>query len=232
MTGNIVDSAGHDAAWYRERTDFLADFMTDDRADTLRRVLADRTRYATVCLENMFHPQNASALVRTCEAFGLQEMHAIEEKCRFLPNLPIVRGTDKWVDLHTHPSTGEAIRSLRRSGYRIVATTPHHGDTPPEEFDVEQGPFAVVFGTEHAGISEEMLQAADAFIRIPMCGFVESLNVSASASIILYELTTRLRRSGVAWQLEESDREQTLYRWMVRSVRDARRILATRFPEE
>ena len=97
----------------------------------------------TVCMENTFHPQNASALVRNCEAFGVQELHAVEELCRFSPNVQIVRGTDKWIEIRKHPTTAELIGSLRGRGYRIVATTPHLDDATPETFDVAAGPFAL-----------------------------------------------------------------------------------------
>lgn len=220
----------HDVQWYRERIDFLSGFMLPQRFETLCRVAAMRTRWMTVCTENTFHPQNASAIVRTCEAFGIQDIHTVESLCPFSPNLHIVRGTDKWIDLHRHATTAEALAALRGAGYRIVATTPHSGDTPPEAFDVAEGPFAVVFGTEHAGVSDEMIAASDAFIRIPMCGFVESLNVSACASILLYQLSQRLRASDARWELAEADRLQLLYRWLTASVRDAERILARNFP--
>lgn len=111
----------------------------------------------TICLENTYHPQNASALVRNCEAFGIQDIHTVETVCRFTPNANIVRGTDKWVDIRKHPDTPSLVGDLRARGYRIVATSPHADDRTPETFDVEAGPFALFFGTEHAGISEEVV---------------------------------------------------------------------------
>ena len=168
--------------------EYLSGFMLPGREKVLRETLANRTRYMTICLENTYHPQNASALVRNCEAFGIQDIHTVETVCRFTPNANIVRGTDKWVDIRKHPDTPSLVGDLRARGYRIVATSPHADDRTPETFDVEAGPFALFFGTEHAGISEEVVAAADEFVRIPMCGFVESLNVSASAAILLYLL--------------------------------------------
>lgn len=205
--------------------EYLSEFMLPERAAVLRETLARRTRYMTVCMENTFHPQNASALVRTCEAFGVQDIYTVEELCRFSPNTNIVRGTDKWVDIRKFGSTPELIGVLREKGYRIVATSPHSDDSTPETFDVTQGPFALFFGTEHAGISREVIDAADEFVRIPMCGFVESLNVSASAAILLYGLSSRLRASEVDWRIPESDRDEILLRWMRSTVRDSQRIL-------
>lgn len=217
----------------RERIAYLEEFMTPERIETLDRVLRMRTRYMTILTENTFHPQNASALVRHCEAFGVQDLHTVETRCKFNPNLNIVRGTDKWIDICRHDSTSEALRSLKEAGYRIVATTPHRESCTPESFDVTQGKFALVFGTEHAGISEEVIEAADEFLRIPMCGMVESLNVSASAAILIYQLSERMRLSlpCEVWQLAEEEYVETLYTWSRGSVRDAEGLLQRRFPE-
>ena len=157
----MTNIANRPAAWYEERIACLEKFMTEERAGLFRRTVARRTRYMTVLAENTFHPQNAAALIRHCEAFGVQRMHTVETCCEFRPAAAVVRGTDRWVDVCRHPSTAEALRALKAEGYRIVATTPHREDTTPETFDVLRGPFALVFGTEHAGISDEVVAAAD-----------------------------------------------------------------------
>lgn len=219
------DLTGHDSEWYIRRIEYLREFMLPERYDNFCRVLGSRTRWMTVCMENTFHPQNASALVRNCEAFGIQDIHAIENLCRFQPNVDIVRGTDKWIDINRYNNSAAALAALKGAGYRIVATTPHRDDRTPEDFDVAKGRFALVFGTEHAGISDEMAAAADEFIRIPMCGFVESLNVSASAAILLHTLSSRLRSSGAPWQLPEAEKLPILFKWIMGSVRDAQKII-------
>ena len=233
-TGNSLRRryGGHTPEWYDERTDYMSGFLTGERIQTLRRTLAMRTRYMTILTENTFHPQNASALVRHCEAFGVQDLHTVETMCRFDPSVNIVRGTDKWIDIIRHDSTEEAIASLKASGYRIVATTPHRESCTPETFDVVKGRFCLVFGTEHAGVSPQIISAADEFLRIPMCGMVESLNVSASAAILIYMLSQRMRLSDVAWRLSEAERSEVMFRWVMSSVRDARRILERRFGAE
>ena len=230
-TGNSLRRryGGHTPEWYDERTDYMSGFLTGERIQTLRRTLAMRTRYMTILTENTFHPQNASALVRHCEAFGVQDLHTVETMCRFDPSVNIVRGTDKWIDIIRHDSTEEAIASLKASGYRIVATTPHRESCTPETFDVEKGRFCLVFGTEHAGVSPQIISAADEFLRIPMCGMVESLNVSASAAILIYMLSQRMRLSDVAWRLSEAECSEVMFRWVMSSVRDARHIMERRF---
>lgn len=207
----------------------LAEFMTAERYGVLRGSVAMRTRYMTVLAENMYHGQNAAALIRHCDAFGVQEMHTVETLCRFEPNPVIARGSERWVDVLRHASTAEAVAELRRRGYRIVATTPHREDATPETFDVTKGPFALVFGTEHAGISDEAIAAADEFLRIPMCGLVESLNVSASAAILIYQLSERVRRTVDGWRMTEAEQAELMERWMRRSVKDADAILQRRF---
>ncbi|MGN0007835.1 MAG: TrmH family RNA methyltransferase [Alistipes sp.] len=208
-----------------ERTRYLAEFMMPERFDALCRALDNRTDYMTVLTENMFHPQNASAIVRHCEAFGIQNIHTVENLCPFNPNLNIVRGTDKWIDINRHSSTAEALHTLKTQGYRIVATTPHRESCTPETFDVGKGRFALVFGTEKQGISDEVIASADEFLRIPMCGLVESLNVSASAAILIYILSQRMRREVADWHLTADRRAQLLYRWCRESVKDADGVL-------
>ena len=226
-----TESNLHSVEWYAERTDYLAEFLLPERTETLRRAAAMRTKYMTVMTENTFHPHNASALIRHCEAFGVQTMHTVESLCRFDPSTGIVRGTDKWVDIERYASTADALAALRREGYRIVATTPHRESCTPETFDVGKGRFALVFGTEHAGITDEVTASADEFLRIPMCGMVESLNVSASAAILIYMLSERMHREVEGWQLSELERAEMLYRWSRECVKDAEAILKRKYEE-
>lgn len=204
---------------------YLSEFILPERFATLKRAVENRTDYMTLLAENMFHPQNASALVRHCEAFGVQNLHTVETLCTFNPNVNIVRGTDKWIDIHRHPSTLDAIKSLKAEGYRIVATSPHRQSCTPESFDVTKGKFAIVLGTEKTGISDEVIAEADEFLKIPMCGMVESLNVSACAAIIVYMLSERIRHEVKDWRLSEERELRTLHRWMKEAVADADRLL-------
>lgn len=219
----------HSLNWYRERIAYLATFMTEERFSLFERTLAQRTNYMTILAENTFHPHNAAALMRHCEAFGVQRMHTIETRCTFDPSQNISRGSDRWLNLVRHNSTEEALTALKAEGYRLVATTPHRESCTPETFDVTKGKFALIFGTEHAGISEEAMAAADEYLRIPMCGMVESLNVSASAAILIYQLTGRIRAQVAGWPLSEREQTELLYDWTRLSVKDAERILQRRF---
>ncbi|MBQ8853269.1 MAG: RNA methyltransferase [Alistipes sp.] len=209
----------------KRQIEYLSQFILPERFETLSRTVSNRTKYMTLVAENMFHPQNASALVRHCEAFGVQTLHTVQTFCRFNPNVDIVRGTDKWIDMYHHTSTAEALQHLKGEGYRIIATSPHYQSCTPESFDVTKGKFAIVMGTEKTGISDEVMAAADEFLKIPMCGMVESLNVSACAAIIIYMLSERMRHEVNGWQMTEAEQITTLYHWMIHSVKDARPLL-------
>ena len=216
----------------RERNEYLSSFLLESRIDTLNRALDMRTEYLTVMTENMFHAQNASAIVRHCEAFGVQNIHTVEDLCPFLPTLNIALGTDKWIDVKRHATTADAIKDLRKEGYRIIATTPHHKSCTPETFDVKRGKFALVFGTEKTGVSEEIMAEADEFLQIPMCGMVDSLNVSASAAILIYMLSQRMRLECDNWHLSDEKRARTLYDWYRYAVRDSEALLERKYPKK
>ena len=213
----------------RERIDYLSSFLLESRIETLTRALDMRTEYITVMTENMFHAQNASAIVRHCEAFGVQNIHTVEELCPFLPTLNIALGTDKWIDINRHATTANAVKALRAQGYRIIATTPHHKSCTPETFDVKKGKFALVFGTEKTGVSEDILAEADEYLQIPMCGMVDSLNVSASAAILIYMLSQRMRLECNDWHLSEEVRSRILYDWYRFAVRDSEALLERKY---
>ena len=112
----MTNTANKPLDWYAERTAYFSEFMSEERRQVLQRTLDSRTRYMTILTENTYHAQNASALVRHCEAFGVQDIHTIETRCKFNPNVNIVRGTDKWIDLHRHRTTAEAIADLKGRG--------------------------------------------------------------------------------------------------------------------
>lgn len=212
-----------------ERTGYLSEFMLPERLENMIRVLDQRTDYITLAAENIYHAQNASAMVRHCEAFGIQSIHTAENLCPFHPTLNVVRGTDQWIDINHHPSTKELIGALKSKDYRIIATTPHRQSCTPEDLDISKGKFAIVMGTEKTGVTDEMMENADEYLRIPMCGMVESLNVSASAAIITYILTQRLKRERDDWHLDNKRKAELLYRWCCLSVRDSELILKKRF---
>lgn len=209
-----------------QRIELLKQHVTDRRLDRLMAALPWRTRYLTVVVEDVYQPHNASAVLRSCDAFGIQDVHIVENRNRYRVNPGVELGSSQWLTLHRygHPedtvaNTRQALNALKNRGYRIVAATPHRDGVTPDSFDLGAGPAAIWFGSEMEGLSPVVLQEADEYLVIPMHGFVESLNISVSAAITLYRLATRLRGSGVDWRLPEAESRQVMLQWLRASVR-------------
>ena len=210
--------------------DFLENILTDNRKEKFLKVLKDRTKHFTIAVEDVFQMHNASAVMRSCEVFGIQELHVIEERYGKRIDKEIAMGAQKWVDISTYDSVTNCIDTLKDKGYQIIATTPHENDCLLEDFDISK-PSALFFGTERDGLSEEILQRADGFLKIPMVGFTESLNISVSAAIIIQNLTNRLRNSDVDWQLTEEEIFVKRLDWAKKSIKDIKRIEARYYEE-
>lgn len=207
---------------------YLSQFAHANRIELLKQKLLQRTRYICVCLEDIYQSQNASAVLRTCEAFGIQDVHIIEDKNKYQINPMVVKGSTKWLNLYKYSSSNpssNAVQTLKQQGYRIVATSPHGNGSSLEDFDIAKGKTAIFFGTEYSGISDIVRQNADEFITIPMFGFVESFNISVSAAIVLHQLATELRKSEIQWQLDEVEQNEVMLQWLKTTVRSADKII-------
>ena len=213
----------------KELINYLEQFSAEQRIMQFNRVLENRTRYITVALEDIYLSQNASAVLRTSECFGLQDVHIIENKYEYNLNPDVVMGSSKWLNLikynNSEDNTLEAIKNIKSKGYRVVATSPHEGDVSLEQFDIEKGKVALFFGTEVTGLSDLMLENADEFLKIPMYGFTESFNISVSVSIILQHLSYKLRSSAVNWQLPDSEKEELKMEWLKKSVKSSSMLI-------
>ncbi len=202
---------------------YLAQFITKRRMELINKIVIRRTRYLTVVLEDIFQPHNASAVLRSCDCFGIQDVHIIENRNEYRINPDVTLGSDKWLTLYkynqTDNNTREALTRLKSEGYRIVATSPHENNAFIDSFDLHKGKAALLFGTELTGLSEEAISMADEFIAIPMVGFTESLNISVTAAIVLYELTKRLKKSDIAWQLTDAEINQLKIKWIKNTIR-------------
>jgi tRNA (guanosine-2'-O-)-methyltransferase len=168
--------------------------------------------------------------MRSCEVFGIQELNVIEQRYGKSIDKQIAMGAQKWVDINTFDSPSACIQTLRNKGYQIIATTPHENDCLLENFDISK-PSALFFGTEIDGLSEEIMKEADGFLKIPMVGFTESLNISVSAAIIIQNLTNRLRNSDINWQLSENEILVKRLAWAKNSIKDIKRIEQRYFEE-
>lgn len=227
-------SAARDAAMLA----FLTQFITDERKQRFKEVLDYRTRHLTVVLEDIFQPHNASAVMRSCELRGIQDIHVVENNNRYDVNPDVVLGSTKLINLHYYEdlefNTPTAYERLHEKGYKIVATCPHRDDFTPDTLPLDQ-PIALVFGTEKLGLSDYAVEHADMHVRIPMFGFTESYNISVSAALLLYSLTNRLHASNdIDWHLTEEEKNELRLLWTRRSlsrIRQYERKFASLHPE-
>jgi len=202
----------------------FAQFISEHKKTFLEKVLEQRTRYITVVLEDIFQSQNASAVVRTCECMGLQDIHVVESKSSYLVNKKVIKGANKWIDLIRYKAKGsnnieECFKNLKQKGYRILVTEPDANGSSIDEISVTDQPLAIVMGNELDGASSYALQHADMKVKIPMFGFTESLNISVSAAICLNTLMPKLRQSTASWQLDNGQKEFIRLQWYRKMVR-------------
>lgn len=195
----------------------FSEYITDHKKELIDQVLAHRTRHITIALEDIYHPQNASAVVRTCDCFGVQDLHIIENKNKYMPNPKVVMGASKWISLILHnqsegSNTLNCINHLKDQGYRIVCTSPDKGKKAIHDVAFDQK-LVLLFGTELTGLSDEALRHADEIVHIPMVGFTESYNLSVSVAICLCVLTQQLYYSELPWQLSEDEKEELRLTW-------------------
>ncbi|WP_242158787.1 TrmH family RNA methyltransferase [Aestuariivivens sediminis] len=203
---------------------YLETYLTESRKEKFLNVLSQRTKHFTVAIEDVYQLHNTSAVMRSCDVFGIQELHVIEELNTKQIDREIAMGSQKWVDINRYRSVKDCLAHLRGQGYRIVATSPHvtHGEL--KDFDVTQKS-CFFFGKETEGLSDDVLNAADGFIRIPMVGFAESLNISVSVAIILHDTMTRLKQTTTEWQLGEAEKLQKRMDWCKTTIKSYQRII-------
>ncbi|PKA83954.1 tRNA (guanosine-2'-O-)-methyltransferase [Ulvibacter sp. MAR_2010_11] len=204
--------------------EFLQSLLTERRRELFKEVLDQRTRHFTVVTEDVYQLHNTSAVMRTCDVFGVQDLHVVEEKYGKRIDKEIAMGAQKWVSLYRYDSVNSCIEALRSKGYQIIATTPHNDSTLLHDFDVANKS-AFFFGKENDGLSDVVMRQADGFLKIPMYGFTESLNISVSAAIILQEVVTRMRIEGVPWSLTEAEKLELEMHWTQKTIKSAPEII-------
>ncbi len=197
---------------------YLQTFLTERRIALFKKVLSQRTRHFTVVTEDVYQLHNSSAVMRTCDVFGIQDLHVVEEKVSKRIDKEIAMGAQKWVNLNRYNSITDCMKGLREDGYQIIATTPHNASTLLHDFDVTKKS-AFFFGTENEGLSDTVMKSADGFLKIPMYGFTESLNISVSAAIILQSVVTGLKQTEVEWQLSEEEKLELEFQWMKNTIK-------------
>lgn len=207
---------------------FLQEHMTEKRRIRFEEVLNYRTRHFTLAVEDVYQERNASAIVRTADCFGIQDVHIIENHNPYQLSTGIAKGSEKWVNVYIHDrkqnNSLECIRHLREKGYRVMATTPHTRDLVVQDYDISQKT-AIFLGGEKEGLSPTVMDHADGFLRIPLFGFTESFNISVAGALILQDLTRRLHHSGIDWKLTEEEKHELRLDWTIRTVASARELI-------
>ena len=200
---------------------YLNDLVTDNKKRRLTDVINQRTRHMTIALENIFQPHNISAVIRSCECFGIQDLHIIESERAFKVNHDIALGSAQWLNInnykHAPGNTEKCLTDLKKQGYKIAAMTLSDKSIALKELPVDEK-FALCIGSEETGLSDTALAMADHHVKIPMVGFTQSFNLSVTAALSFYELADRIKQSHVNWQLSELEIQTILYRWHKQSI--------------
>jgi tRNA (guanosine-2'-O-)-methyltransferase len=199
----------------------LEAFVRPERGARLRAVFAARLDAVTVLMDAPHDPHNGAAVLRSCDAFGLQRIHVLERIERFLAANTVSCGSERWVDVRTYAAPEEAVAALRASGHELVATHPEGELLPPDLAAIPR--LALVLGNERRGILAEVAQACARSVRVPMRGFAESLNVSVTAAILIEQAAR-----GRPGDLPEDERAFLYARALVLTVPHAPEILAAR----
>jgi tRNA (guanosine-2'-O-)-methyltransferase len=209
----------------------LLGFVTPEKAARIQQVVAHRTRAVVVVIENLYQPHNISAVLRSCDCFGVQEVHVIEGRNPYRVNPDIALGATQWLTLHRHgraltPSpTHVCLESLRQQGYRIAATTLRPNSISLQELDITQKT-VLCYGNEEQGLSEEAHELADVFVQIPMVGFTQSLNISVSAALTLYDMTNKLHaQPAPLWQLPREEQLDLATHWLMQTTTHGRALI-------
>ena len=207
---------------------YLRTFITEERDTRILEVLANRTRHFTVVLEDLFQTQNISAVMRTCECYGVQDVHIIEKENEFIIHDAISMGSNKWLTLHNYPNepgnVAKCANWLHGHGYKLIATLPAENSVFVDDLPVDEKT-AFFFGTELTGLSDEAVAVCDGAVKIPMYGFTESFNISNSVAILTSNMTERLRRSQVDWRLTSDEHDELYFEWLCKSIRNIDLIL-------
>jgi len=188
---------------------YLEEFITVSKLEKFDRIARNRTRYVTVVLEDIYQAHNASAVVRSCECFGIQDLYFIENQYEYCISPDVAMGAPKWLNINRYnepniDNTTACIMDLKAKGYKIYATTPHTDDCLIHDMPLTEKT-ALLFGTELDGLSQTALSLSDGFVRVPMYGFTESYNISVSAALCMFSVRETLKSKNRNWQFTDEE---------------------------
>jgi tRNA (guanosine-2'-O-)-methyltransferase len=202
--------------------ELLSEHLTEHKCNLFEQILAERTRHVALVMEDLYQAQNTSAIQRSAESFGVQDLYIIENKHTFSHHRRISKGSSDWLTMHRFNEAGKnntetCLQALKNKGYQIVVTALHEKTISLKEIDLSRKT-AVLMGTELSGASDTAMQMADVYMKIPTVGFTESLNVSVASAIIVQQLTQRIREEMQPWQLTDDERLHLKIEWAKRSI--------------
>lgn len=205
----------------------MLEHISENKRNLFDTIIENRTRHITVVLENLYQPHNASAVLRSCDCFGVQDVHVIENTNKYELSKEVDMGSSKWVNVvhynRTDDNTLECLTTLKEKGYRIIGTTPHKNDCLIHELPIDK-PVALVYGTELTGMTETAMNACDGFVKLPMYGFTESYNISVSVALSLYDVTERMRKMDLDWRLSEEEKLATKLQWVRKVIKHSAKV--------
>jgi len=211
-----------ETAYKKALTEYLEGFVSERRRGRLYEVLEERTNHITLVLEDVYQSHNFSAVLRSADIFGIQNIHFIENRNKYKISEDVSMGSTQWLTLNRYQkfenNTKACLTELKAKGYKIVATSLHKNSVSLEEIDVSH-PFALVFGTELTGITEDVEAMADEFVKLPMYGFTESFNISVCAALCMYNLSTKIRKEVPNYGLTALEKEDIYIEWLKASIR-------------
>lgn len=212
----------YDLEYQKALTDYLEGFVSERRKGRLVEVLDERTNHLTVVLEDVYQSHNFSAVLRSADIFGIQNIHFIENRNKYKISEDVSMGSTQWLTLNRYQkfenNTRECITQLKNKGYRIVATSLNERSVTLDKLKVDK-PIALIFGTELTGISEDVQDMADEFVYLPMFGFTESFNISVCAALCMHELSTKIRSQVPDYKLTDAERKEIYLEWLKVSVK-------------
>lgn len=207
---------------------YLKEFATEERYNRICNIIEKRTRHFTIVVENLYQSHNMSAILRTAECLGIQDVHIIENNFEYEISKQVSLGAQKWLSIHRYNqqenNTIMCLKAIKEKGYKIIATLPHENDCMLEDICIDEKT-AFIFGTELDGLTQEVIDIADGFIKIPMYGFTESYNVSVSVALTMANVNERLRKSSINWSLSEDEKLTLQLDWLKKSIKESDLIL-------
>lgn len=211
-----------DLSLKKELISYLSRFISETRQNRFQEVLKERSKHLRVVLEDVYQAHNASAVLRSCDCFGVQYVDFIENRNSYKISDDVAMGSSNWLSIkrHNNPDNNNTINclnELKQQGYKIIATTPHKDDYNIYDLPVDEK-MALVFGTEIDGITQDVYNAADGFVKIQMYGFTESFNISVCAALCMYEITKRIRENGISFHLNDDEKTDVHLNWLKNSI--------------